>query len=602
MVNSCSLIARLILAFLLFSFASGMALNPDFQQYHKFSELSRSLKQLVKEHPQLATMESIGKTAAGTDIWMVKIDNKHTGDELQKPGICIVANIEGNHLAGSELAIFAIDYLLSQAAESDSVARLLDKCVFYIIPRANPDAAEIMFGKVRFEQICNFTPVDDDFDGRSDEDGPEDLNGDGYITLMRVPDSSGTLIPDQTDPRLQRAADAAKGERGIFRIETEGIDNDGDGKINEDPPGGVNINRNFPEQYAEYGAAAGQYMCSEPETRALLHFIAAHKNINMMLIYGLHDNLVNSQQANANPKQMTEEEPSRGRRQSRRRQPVTTRMAKDITYFKQISEHYKKLTTIEAKSDGLKADGALHQWAYFQQGIWALAAKTWWQPEMKAEATPADSGKNKSAPEDSINNRKGKPARAKKKAEKKEIDELAAERAWLKWSDDARAGEGFSAWQPYEHPDLGRVEIGGFKPFFQTNPPADKLAELGESHARFALYLAGLLPRVKIASAGVEKKGEGIYLITAEIANTGYLPTVPEIANRTDAVSPTRVTLELMSGKIIAGEKHHFIRYIEGSGRRQKVQWLINAKKGTDLKLELVSPRAGSDVKSLKLN
>ena len=62
-------------------------------------------------------------------------------------------------------------------------------------------------------------------------------------------------------------ADRAKGETGAYRLESEGLDNDGDGAINEDPPGGVDFDRNFPHGWKEFDRRAGTSACSEVETR-----------------------------------------------------------------------------------------------------------------------------------------------------------------------------------------------------------------------------------------------------------------------------------------------------------------------------------------------
>ena len=116
-------------------------------------------------------------------------------------------------------------------------------------PLLNPDVAQAYFSKTRYERRRNGLHMDDDLDDLVDEDGPDDLNKDGLITQIRVKDPEGTMIPDPSDAKLMRKADSKKGEKGIYKIYTEGLDNDGDGLYNEDPPGGVEINRNFPHDF-----------------------------------------------------------------------------------------------------------------------------------------------------------------------------------------------------------------------------------------------------------------------------------------------------------------------------------------------------------------
>ena len=152
----------------------------------------------------------------------------------RKPAILIVANLEADHVVGSQVALG----LIEQVAARPGLERRLERCTIYVVPRLNPDGAERVLGRPRGEFRTNLQPLDRDRDGRSGEDGPDDINGDGLVLRMRVKDGKATLVPDSADPRLLRKADPAKGERPVYSEYAEGIDNDRDGKLNEDPPGG----------------------------------------------------------------------------------------------------------------------------------------------------------------------------------------------------------------------------------------------------------------------------------------------------------------------------------------------------------------------------
>ena len=95
----------------------------------------------------------------------------------------------------------------------------------------NADGAEQMFAPVKALRRTNATPFDADNDGRTDEDGPEDLNKDGFITLMRVKDPKGPYMVSPDDPRLMKRADPSKGESGGWAIYWEGLDKDRDGFV-----------------------------------------------------------------------------------------------------------------------------------------------------------------------------------------------------------------------------------------------------------------------------------------------------------------------------------------------------------------------------------
>ena len=187
------------------------------------------------------------------------------------------------------------------------------------MPRVNADGAEQMFAPVKTLRRTNSTPFDADNDGRTDEDGPEDLNKDGFVTVMRVKDPKGPYMVSPDDARLMKRADPAKGEAGGWALYIEGIDNDGDGFYNEDGPGGVDINRNFMHQYPYFTPDAGRYMVSETETRALLDYVLKHRNIAAILTFGESDNLVT---AGGRSARISRAEPRRLRRAGQRAGPA----------------------------------------------------------------------------------------------------------------------------------------------------------------------------------------------------------------------------------------------------------------------------------------
>ena len=132
----------------------------------------------------------------------------------RRPALLIAANFEGDHLVGSALALATAEYLLANYPADAAVKQRLESSVIYIVPRMNPDGAEQMFAPVKALRRTNATPFDADNDARTDEDGPEDLNKDGVITLMRVKDPKGPYMISPDDARLMKRADPAKGESG----------------------------------------------------------------------------------------------------------------------------------------------------------------------------------------------------------------------------------------------------------------------------------------------------------------------------------------------------------------------------------------------------
>src|SRR5688572_13241912 len=189
--------------------------------YSNFAAQSNRLTSLTKSYPQLTRLTSLTKTAGGKDIWQLTIGS---GNFDQKPAIVIAGGIEGNHLLGTELAISFAENLL-KSSTADSIQMLLAKTTFYIFPNMSPDAMEQYFDKLRYARQGNASITDDDRDGKPNEDGYEDLDGNGKITWMRIESPIGDYKTHPDDARILVKADLAKGEQGKYLLRTEGLDN-----------------------------------------------------------------------------------------------------------------------------------------------------------------------------------------------------------------------------------------------------------------------------------------------------------------------------------------------------------------------------------------
>lgn len=266
--------------------------------YHKPEEVMVALKSHAAKYPQIAKLQSLGRGSGGSEILILRIAGQpgQAPDPDSRPGILIAANIEGVHLIGTEAALALVERLLTGYGSDKALTALLDRASVYIAPLLNPDTARHAFASPLRERWTNARAVDDDLDGVIDEDGPDDFNKDGFITQMRVKDPEGRYIPDPKEPRLMRPADPQKGEKGLYALYAEGIDNDGDDKYNEDAAGGVEVNRNFPHDFEYYARGAGLYPVSEDETVALLKFLTARDNIALVLNFSTENTILNQQQ------------------------------------------------------------------------------------------------------------------------------------------------------------------------------------------------------------------------------------------------------------------------------------------------------------------
>jgi hypothetical protein len=582
--------------------------HEEFTGYRTYEQVTAMMQTMAEHHADIASLESLAQTLEGRDVWMLQIGNPAGVPLAERPALLIAANFEGDQLIGSELALATAHHLLHEYASDEAIQALVDGHVFYIVPRVNPDGAERYFAAVKGDVKKNTRPYDDDNDGRIDEDGLDDLNGDGLLTVMRVEDPAGAYMVHPEDARLMKLADPAKGEEGTHSIYWEGIDNDGDGFYNEDGAGGVDLNRNFQHAYPYYEADAGPHMVSERESRALLDFAVEHRNIAMVLTYGESDNLVSppdqrgelaapatiellafAAASNTGAGEVGMYSVGRRRRgffgfgggfgqqagqQARRRppapQPATTVNSDDLAYFEAVSEEYKELTGIEQLGATRAPEGAFFQYAYFQYGVPAFSTPGWGVPE-------AGNGEPGGAAGD------GADLRVLRGLE-------------------ASGADVFVDWTPVQHPTLGSVEVGGFRPYALNNPQPSEVEELGVKHAEFALYLASLFPDVRIASTDVVAEGGGIFKITAEVENTGFLPTALAHGVRARAVNPVMVQLQIAPEDLISGDpKTSFFPSLAGSGSRESLTWIIQGEEGDQIELLLRSQKSGTQTASLTL-
>lgn len=396
--------------------------------YQDFGAISSQLSEWSGAAPELLSVTSIGSSVSGNDLWLARIALPGAVDPDKRQAVFIGANIEGNRLLSTAVAMKAIKYCLDNK-DSENMNAVLTTRTLYVAPVMNPDVMIAYMSRPASERKKNNKKVNDDLDLEADEDGPEDLNGDGFITQMRYKDPQGTMIPNPDDPRFMKKADPMKGEEGIFKIISEGIDNDNDGKINEDGPGGVILNMNFPHDFQYYKNGAGRWPASEPETVAFLNFMIKHRNIALVYMFGSESNLLNLQKGKQargagaqkvkvprrfasflglDPEQeydldelveMINASPMLGGQRITKEQvliflgtgPVMSISDSDYKYYEEISRRYKAFVKEHGIDDEARkpkpvmGDGSFVTWTYYHFGVPSFSVDLWAVPKPKAE-------------------------------------------------------------------------------------------------------------------------------------------------------------------------------------------------------------------------
>ena len=555
-------------------------------EYHNNKSLARHLASLAEQNPDLVRVAGIARSIGKRKVWLVEVGKGAEQDRKTRPAMLVVASIEGNDLIGSSIAVSWIKHLLEQYKTDAEITKLLQTTTFYVVPQLNPDAAEHFFNEPKCETSRNDKPVDDDHDGLMDEDGPEDLNGDGLITSMRIEDPEGEYILDPNDDRLLIKADPLKSEVGAWRYLTEGIDNDHDELWNEDGLGGVNFNRNFPYNFEFFASDAGVHQVSEAETRALADFVIDHPNIGLVLTYGAADNLLKTPESAPPPD---------------RRKPMTGIDEDDAGYYEAMGELYRKTLGLDKELEDTSCPGTFSDWMYFHRGRLSLAAKPW-SPELAVELSKAaekktQTGDEKDSESDSEDEKKDKEKKPEDADERNE-----KEREVLKWF-DGKSPQAFVKWQAIEHPDFPnqRVEVGGYSPFALTNPPARMIEQIAAKHADFLTMVAQRLPRIGIRKIETRHLGRSVYEVKIQVENTGFLPTSISQGQTTREVYPTRLIIELDDKFFLSGTRITNIPLILGSGGMEEVRYIIRSSDRKKINFELISVLAGQVTGTIEL-
>ncbi|MFT3824465.1 MAG: M14 family metallopeptidase [Chitinophagaceae bacterium] len=515
--------------------------------YSNFRQQTSRIQALSQTYPQLAKVTSLTRTAGGKDIWMITLSN---GNAASKPAIAVVGGVEGNYLLSTELAIGFAENLL-KSSSADSIKNLLSKTTYYIFPNMSPDAMEQYFDKLKYERQGNATATDDDRDGKFNEDGFDDLDGNGKITWMRVESPLGEYKLHPDDPRVLIKADASKGEKGKYLLFTEGIDNDKDKQFNEDGEGGVWFNKNLTYKFPSFTQGSGEFAVSENEPRALLDTLFEMFNVYAVVSFGSNNNL--SSPFAYNPAAANQ-------------RMIAGYLEPDAKVNTLVSDLYNKVVSLKDAPKTTPAGGDFLSWSYFHYGRYSFSTPGWVIPKVKPDSA--------------------------KKEKAFTVEDVTA--SYLRWAAQQGITNTFTEWKAIQHPDFpGKtVEVGGVDPYVLITPPYKLVGDITKKHTDFLVKLAAYQPEIDILNVKTEKVGSGLTRITVDIANKGVLASHSKLAERSYWTKRISVKLQTGNGQsVISGKKIQLLSSLDGLSSQQ-LTWLV--KGSGKLTIEAGSPTAGT--------
>jgi hypothetical protein len=565
-------------------------------RYHDYQESTALLEDLASQYPALARLYSIGTSATGArEIWCIEIGNHDTGPANTKPATYFDGNQHASEVTGGEVTLFLAHYLLTRYGSDPDVTRLVDTRVTYIVQRADPDGAEAyMTGRVDWDPELVPGATDMDGDGQKGEDGPEDIDGDGEILRIRIEDADGGWRVYDRDARIMMRRDGNDTEGPFYRVVSEGIDNDGDGEVNEDPPiTGFISNRNYPAFWASTDGSfrgRGDYPLQEHNSRLLVDFILSKPQISQIESYhttsGIHLRPYAARPDTDFPPQDL--------------QDYSAILAKGTTITTYpVASVYNDFTTIRPGLPPDQQPGVRHgvfiDWSYVHEGLFSITTELWTMEPFVNEMGWGDIPRDK--PLFAIPGRYNRP------------DVQATVLAWLDANRGAPelSGQRFVDWTAFDHPTLGDVEIGGFTRYWLRNPPPGPfLQSVVEDQARFAVVQALTTPIVKIKDVAVVRTGSDQWAVTATVANEGYLDTSMEQARRGGVAEADRVTLEMADGATTDDPTTAEFPFMRGTRESAYVSlysasWNVVASEGTRVTVVLRSEKGGEDRREAEL-
>lgn len=462
-----------------------------FDHYYNYDQMVEAIKKLHAAYPELTEIEVVGQSEENRDIWAITINNPETGKHREKAGVYVDGNIHGNEIQATEVCLYLANMLLTKYDENEEITELVDKNAYYIIPSVNVD------GRYHFFEDPNTPstnrglrrPKDDDRDGLFDEDFPDDLDGDGNITQMRKKDPNGDYKTDPEDPRiLVRVKPGEKGEYTL--LGQEGIDNDGDGKINEDAEGYVDPNRNWGYNWAPnyVQRGAGYYPFSGTGTKAIAEYLIERDNIIMVWAFHNMGGMILR-----GPSTKAGGEFDRG----------------DLEVYDYLGKNSENIIPgyryLISWKDLYSTYGDFTDFTDNIVGSYSFVGELF-----QRESQTYGPDKKEKEQEDSDPFRRN----------------VEEDREQLKFNDYVAQGELYKEWESYDHPTYGEIEIGGWVKMSSRLPHPFMLQDLVHRNASAVLFSAIQTPEVKMEVFEKKEISGDLSRIRVRLSNDKAMPSV----------------------------------------------------------------------------
>jgi hypothetical protein len=513
-----------------------------FDHYYTYDQMVSALKLLNKSYPDLTSLEVVGKSEEGRDIYLITINNKATGTASEKPGVYVDGNIHGNEIQASEVCLYLANRLLENFGKNEKLTEIINKNAWYILPCVNVDGRYHFFADPNDPSSGRSfrIPLDDDRDGLVDEDYADDLNGDGSISVMRKKDPFGNYKTDPEDARLMIRV--KPGEMGEWTVlGEEGIDNDEDGRINEDSEGYVDGNRNWAYSwnppYVQSGSGLYPFMASG--TRAIGNWMISHPNI--VMVYAFHNS---GGMFLRGPSVKVAGELPPG----------------DISVYDYLGKNNEQIVPgyryLISWKDLYPTYGDFTDFTNNLIGTYSFVG------ELTVNNSETYSGKPINPPDQSSNMFE---------------ENNQQERERLKFNDNVVQGELYLPWKKFNHPEYGEIEIGGWVKMSTRLPHPFMLQDLVHRASAAVIFSASQTPEVKLEITDKKSIGKNLYQVTVRLSNSKAMPsmTFQSVKNNLypkDILKVGGTEVKVLSGGLLTNPYNNLVVFKENKPEVQFCQ------------------------------
>jgi hypothetical protein len=517
------------------------ALSKGFRgNYLTHDTITAQLRAWADAFPRLARVKSIGTTLEGREIQLLVIG---PDPDRTRPSVWVDGNMHAQEVCGSSVALAIAEDVLRLHLDPNAtlhglpqhVCERLRDVLFYVLPRMCPDGAEAVLTTGRYVRS---NPRDRRPESARAKWIARDVDGDGVAMLIRRRDPSGEFVESTEFPGLMLPR-RLEDEGPFYKVYPEGIIANFDGSNIPDPDflsdNDTDLNRNFPWSWMPEPeqVGAGRYATSEPESRALVEFVTEHPEIfawfNLHTFGGCYIRPL-------------------GHAPDKKMDPG------DLALFRQIGEWGERFSGYPMVSGFdeflYEPDRPLHgdlaDFAFHQRGAIGFVCELWdlfRQIGMERKKPFVDHYTHIS---------------------REQMLRLA------KWDAEHNASRVIRPWRPFEHPQIGPVEVGGVDARVgMVNPPYEQLGRVCTEQTAFFFRVAALAPHVVIARASVNQIDGAAKRVEVTIENRGYLPTyVLGEAKKLPWNEPLSVSVRV-EGCALASESEALreVGHLEGWGR-----------------------------------